>query len=521
MKKILFIISVFLLLFMVSCNKHEHTFSNEWSSDDKYHYHYATCHESITDEKQEHIWDSGKLTKMPTLDAKGEAEYKCTVCGRKKSVELAKFTSIRTKEEDKLDLQDELFKVSLVSDFLLKYEYGVSNIISATRDRDYIIIYYFDNYDDASRYVEDNLEELQSGKMSSISSYVWKITSNRVLIASSEEVVKIVEEWNDIPLGHIHTYSSWKANNDYHYANDVCCDGKSEIKESHVFIISITVKTPTEDSEGLTISKCLICGRVKATIIPPYNNGYSVGIKYIMSGDHSGYFVSGRGTCTDKVITIANKYKGLPVIGITDNAFSGDEIVTDITFPKSLKVIGKHAFDGCKSLKYVRFENESTLTSIGDEALNNCPNLFSLTLPDTLKEVGTNIIGSITLEVLVIVIDDAKVYFENKLNSFFKCNTVRLIDNEGRDITFLELGEDVTVIPENAFRNCNYLRVVVLGSHVTKIERNAFSGCKDLETIRYNGKMEDFKKIEIVGGLSYLGRDLLVSCNDGAMLPNQ
>ena len=62
---------------------------------------------------------------------------------------------------------------------------------------------------------------------------------------------------------------------------------------------------------------------------------------------------------------------------------------------------------------------------------------------------------------------------------------------------------------------------MVLGSHVTKIERNAFSGCKDLETIRYNGKMENFKKIEIVGGLSYLGRDLLVSCNDGAMLPNQ
>lgn len=68
---------------------HTHIFSTEWSGDDTYHWHNATCqHIGEVSEKAVHTWDSGIVTKEPTETENGIKIYACTVCGRTKTEEI-------------------------------------------------------------------------------------------------------------------------------------------------------------------------------------------------------------------------------------------------------------------------------------------------------------------------------------------------------------------------------------------------------------------------------------------------
>ena len=68
-----------------------HTFAEEWTSDDNYHWHSATCeHTSEVSGKAEHVWDDGVVTKEPTIDEEGICLYTCTVCNKTKQTPIPK-----------------------------------------------------------------------------------------------------------------------------------------------------------------------------------------------------------------------------------------------------------------------------------------------------------------------------------------------------------------------------------------------------------------------------------------------
>ena len=66
MTMIMVIVGMAVLVSLASCSQepvHEHTFSEEWTSDATYHWHAATCeHTDEVSDKAEHIWDEGKVT---------------------------------------------------------------------------------------------------------------------------------------------------------------------------------------------------------------------------------------------------------------------------------------------------------------------------------------------------------------------------------------------------------------------------------------------------------------------------
>ena len=65
---------------------HTHTFSENWSSDDTYHWHAATCeHTNEISDKAEHTWDEGRVTTRTAEEAAGVKTYTCTVCGKTKT----------------------------------------------------------------------------------------------------------------------------------------------------------------------------------------------------------------------------------------------------------------------------------------------------------------------------------------------------------------------------------------------------------------------------------------------------
>ena len=70
-------------------------------------------------------------------------------------------------------------------------------------------------------------------------------------------------------------------------------------------------------------------------------------------------------------------------------AFSGTAL-TEFVAPEALHSIWSYAFEGCNALSEVELKN---VRSLGDGAFLYCPELQSVTLPDTLTELGGDMFG--------------------------------------------------------------------------------------------------------------------------------
>ncbi len=84
MKKITFYVISFLLFIILICScssNHEHMFSNEWSFDDTYHYHQATCeHKNEKQNVELHIYGDWKIIQDATADKDGLKARECKIC---------------------------------------------------------------------------------------------------------------------------------------------------------------------------------------------------------------------------------------------------------------------------------------------------------------------------------------------------------------------------------------------------------------------------------------------------------
>lgn len=70
----------------VKSSTHTHTFSEEWTFDETYHWHSAECaHLNETEDKAEHTFDDGTETGA-TFESEGYITYRCTVCDYEKQV---------------------------------------------------------------------------------------------------------------------------------------------------------------------------------------------------------------------------------------------------------------------------------------------------------------------------------------------------------------------------------------------------------------------------------------------------
>ena len=89
---------VAILFGVIGCNNpsgpgknHVHSFTEEWSSDETYHWHAATCeHTTEVSGKSKHTFGDWTTTQEPTEEAEGSKERTCTVCGYKATEVIAK-----------------------------------------------------------------------------------------------------------------------------------------------------------------------------------------------------------------------------------------------------------------------------------------------------------------------------------------------------------------------------------------------------------------------------------------------
>ena len=122
------------------------------------------------------------------------------------------------------------------------------------------------------------------------------------------------------------------------------------------------------------------------------------------------------------------------------------------------------------SLKTVIISNDSSVTSIGLYAFENCSGLTSITIPDGVTSIGDYAFKGCS-GLTSITIPDGVTSIGSY--AFSGC----------RGLTGITIPDRVTSIGRTAFYNCSGLTNIIISDSVTTIGSSAFGGCSSLENI--------------------------------------
>jgi len=180
--------------------------------------------------------------------------------------------------------------------------------------------------------------------------------------------------------------------------------------------------------------------------------------------------------------------------------FSGCTFLRQPTFGKGLCSIGDYAFENCHTYFYEIYLPEG-LEEVGKYLFNNNRFLTAVHLPSTLKKINGPLSMN-TWNVVAYHIEDISAWLKIEFsNDYSHEKTVfPVLYLNGEPLRELTVPEDITVIPDNCFKNYGALESVVFHEGVTTVGDNAFSGCNALQRV-------DFKNSHIteIGDFAFSG----------------
>ena len=213
----------------------------------------------------------------------------------------------------------------------------------------------------------------------------------------------------------------------------------------------------------------------------------SDGVKYVGSENHPYSVLI---SVTDKSSTTYEIEAGSTRI-IAYGAFSGCSRLYSITIPDGVKNINSYAFSGCTLL--CRVVISDGVASIGDSAFKGCTNLTDVKIPDGITVIDRSTFQDCTslteIDIPNSVITIGNSAFEGctSLTEIDIPNSVTTIGNyafEGcTSLTSVVIPDSVTSIGSYAFYECTGLKSVVIGDGVTNIGNSAFRYCNFLRSV--------------------------------------
>ena len=228
-------------------------------------------------------------------------------------------------------------------------------------------------------------------------------------------------------------------------------------------------------------------------------------------------------TSTAGDLIIPETIDGYPVVAIGDYAFANCSLLTSVTIPSSVEVVGARAFSGCGNLTSVHL-SEGSLRTLKNHAFCECTALTDVVIPNGVADIGTDIFvhcHSLTNAVIPMSVTNIEQYAFSYCNHLQELTLpfigsgrgnqgtadsvfghifglkqydglVKVTQDNGAGTALLRFIPnslkrvyitDETVVPHAAFENCSNLTSVVIGNSVTNIAKGAFSGCGGLERI--------------------------------------
>lgn len=254
-----------------------------------------------------------------------------------------------------------------------------------------------------------------------------------------------------------------------------------------------------DDNGTLTISGT---GELTGYYNPPWGNTYSNDIKAVVieQGVTSiGQSMFANYTNLSK-ITISDSVTEIGMNTFDNTAYYNDES----NWVDGVLYIGKYLICAKTDIASEYKIKDGTIC-IADSAFQDCYNMTSIILPDSIMYIGKWAfcgagLTTIHLPENITIIERA---------AFLEC----------RKLKSITIPEGVTTIGYAAFSNCVSLTDITIPHSLTNIESWAFENCTDLTDIYYNGSKMDWVHISIYddgegGGNSYL-TSAKIHCTDG------
>ncbi len=189
------------------------------------------------------------------------------------------------------------------------------------------------------------------------------------------------------------------------------------------------------------------------------NNNTELELCAVRSGSPAGNVV------IPESVTI--KGKAYPVTSIGDNVFNGYSGLTSVTIPNSVKSIGSQAF-GNTGLTSITIPN--SVTSIGGNAFW-CSALTSVTIPNSVTSIGRHAFYG-------------TAWYNNQPNGLVYAGKVAYkYKGTMPQNTSISLMEGTLGIASSAFEDCSGLTSITIPNSVTSIGDRAFYGCSGLTSV--------------------------------------
>ena len=193
------------------------------------------------------------------------------------------------------------------------------------------------------------------------------------------------------------------------------------------------------------------------------------------------------------------------VTSIRQEAFEDCSGLTSITIPNSVTGLGDAAFCGCSGLTSVTIGN--SVTGIRDAAFKGCSGLTSIEIPNSVTSIGQEAFDGCS-----------------GLTSITIPNSVTSIENSAFDgcsgLTSITIPNSVTSIGYYAFSRCSGLTSITIPNSVTSIDTYAFWGCSGLESIVVDPRNTKYDSRDNCNAIIETATNTLVLGCKNTIIPN-
>ncbi len=475
---------------------HEHTFSKQWSNDETYHWHAATCeHTSEVRDKAEHTFANGVCTVCSYRQPTAGLTYTLSYDGYKYSV-----SGIGTATEKNIFIPSEYNGMPVTGIGSYAFD-GCTSIASVTIPSSVTSI------------GESAFNNCTSLTSVAIPDSVYSIDKNAFSFCTSLNSVYITDiaAWCGIDFANV-------GSNPLSYANNLYLNNE--------LVTDLTIPSSVTRICDYAFSGCdsLTSVTVPSSVNSIGDNAFSgctsVANVIIQNGvKRIGEAAFNR--CTS--LTNVNIRDG--VTSIDEGAFSYCTSLTSIAIPSSVMSVGQWAFNNCTSLNDVYITNvaawcniyfaahdsnplsyannlylnnelvtdltiPSSVTRICDYAFSGCDSLTSVTVPSSMSSIGNHAFCSCDSLTSVIIQNDVKRIGDY---AFYECTSLASVSTLSNvtsigdwafwscvSLTSIDIPESVTSIGSDAFENCTSITSITIPSSVTSIGNHAFYGCSAL-----------------------------------------